>query len=95
MDVAGKVLAEMLKILEDQFMELDGRNISLLLKDAPRDVQNYQSAGHSTFYGIAEPRAYKDCYLHRSGEVGQHLDDGRDRYAGACPKPGTSAQINL
>ena len=49
MDVAGKVLAEMLKILEDQFMELDGRNISLLLKDAPRDVQNYQSAGHSTF----------------------------------------------
>ena len=42
----------MLKILEDQFMELDGRNISLLLKDAPRDVQNYQSAGHSTFMDL-------------------------------------------
>ena len=49
MDVAGKVLAEVLKILEDQFMELDGRNISLLLKDAPRDVQIYLSARHSTF----------------------------------------------
>ena len=48
MDVAGKVLAEMLKILEDQFMELDGRNISLLLKDVPRDVQIYLSARHST-----------------------------------------------
>jgi len=37
------------------------------------------------FYGHKD-NYYKDCYLHKYGEIGPQLDDGRDRYAGSCPK---------
>lgn len=39
------------------------------------------------WYGAAD-KAFKDCYLHKSGVIVEGLDDGRDRYAGTCETQG-------